>query len=264
MTTVRMPDRPQMPFGQLAMFARDRSLTALVGYEEIVRLLLAEDSDHSDEYYMLLEIVVDTFHDFFTLDSVQRKTVTRAIKDNRMDVKAIFEMLRSDDEPFAQTSGRPLGPAVTESSATGLSGPYPTSANLRGTLAKEEHARGRSPSVKSLLLPDAHATGQPTALDGPSSPERHRPTSAPPTGPRGWSLGWKGETRPTPEIAALPGQATMPAPAPAPAPAPSADPIAQGINDFAKRYSDYAAGKRQHPMLEPAAQHCDARYLHPP
>ena len=71
-----------------------------------------------------------------------------------MSIKDMFDMLRSDGEPFAQTSGRPLRPVVTEPSATGLSGPYPTSANLRGTLAKYDYARGRSPSIKSTLLPD--------------------------------------------------------------------------------------------------------------
>ena len=141
-------------FQDAATFASDHSLTDLVGNSQFVRLVQNKEPDHTDEYYYLLEVLSDAFHDFFSLDAGQRKSVSRNLRDRSMSIKDMYEMLRSDDEPFSKGPR----PEVTAHSATGLSGPYPTRAS--------DQQRGRSPSVLQW--------------EEPTEAERQRPSSMPP------------------------------------------------------------------------------------
>ena len=68
------------PWHDLATFASDHNLDALVIEKDFVDTVYAREPDMFDDQYLrMVEILVDRFHDRFNLSASQRKRVGKAI-----------------------------------------------------------------------------------------------------------------------------------------------------------------------------------------
>ena len=139
-------------FDDMIRLVNSRSLLAVIQDEACCNAVFQKPTEASDSYHHFLTLVVDHFHDSFSMDSVQRKTVTNIIKNKSMTLRKLYQMLMD---------GRALLPHVTSHSATGLSGAYPTGSS-----------RGRSPSVRDWGGEAPAQEEEPTAA--------RRASSAPP------------------------------------------------------------------------------------
>ena len=108
------------PLEDFIRFANDNSLEVLVNDVHFVEgiFVLAFD-EASDLDTRLASIVVDKFHDHFSLSSSGRQAVTKAIMRNETTIKELY------DEGMSGKVAAPIAPQARESSIDGLTGPYP-------------------------------------------------------------------------------------------------------------------------------------------
>ena len=66
--------------GKLQTYASSMSLMRLANHDDFVATLQATHPEYTDSCNMLIDTLVDTFHDFFALDSVQRRRVTDSLR----------------------------------------------------------------------------------------------------------------------------------------------------------------------------------------
>lgn len=134
-------------FAKLLTFASTKSLMRLANHDDFVRVLHEKDPDDTESYAMLIDTVIDMLHDFFNLDSVQRRRVEDALKHRPMTLRELVHEHEAMQDGKTMDAGRPF--------ATTLTGSYPVQPG-RGRTADvtvgDEGARARAASTPPGLV----------------------------------------------------------------------------------------------------------------
>ena len=84
------------PWEDLAAYARDNNLDALVIEKDFVDTVYARAPDmFNDAYLSMIEILVDRFHDRFQLTAAQRKRVNKSIVDRSTTLLKLYDSFTS-------------------------------------------------------------------------------------------------------------------------------------------------------------------------
>ena len=146
------------PFGKMATWAKARSLLQLVEHDGFVETLRYKEPETTSSYSALIDLITDMFHDYFGLNSEQRRDVHNVLSNRKESMRDLmnrcheakptktFGLQRAEEVFFPPTSGDPcnsasIAPAVEEHKVGTLIGPCTVQA-----------LRGRPASVKSVDL----------------------------------------------------------------------------------------------------------------
>ena len=119
-------------FDSLATFAVDSNVTDMLSNASFVETVQKKEPETSDPYYALMEAIVDKVHDFYHLDSKQRRHVSKALLERHIDMHQLRTLY---DEGRGASSSRPSAPPACVAHTP--TGPYPV------PVAGERQAKSR-------------------------------------------------------------------------------------------------------------------------
>ena len=152
-------------FEMLTQFVIDNSLSDIVSNSSVVDVVLKKEPDReSDTYFALLEALVDMFHDHYSLDSKNRRFVSKALMDRRLDLTQLKTLFDAGRAPTASA------PPLTQTHiAQTHSGPYPVKSNAGPPSDRPEVMEGDSPrtQLQKNWLDTYRAKEEAAAASGP-------------------------------------------------------------------------------------------------
>ena len=94
-------------FEMLTQFVIDNSLSDIISNSSFVDVVLKKEPDReSDTYFALLEALVDMLHDNYSLASTNRRFVSKALMDRRLDLTQL-KTLFDEGRAVAPTASAP-------------------------------------------------------------------------------------------------------------------------------------------------------------
>ena len=166
----------EMSYADMTVFVQERSLPDLIrdhGFVSAVYALEEDDNTDMQARYQFLDVLTDKFHDYFSMNSKQRKSVYVSIMDRTYSLAELFTMFAvasgpgtprlgvstasTDPVPLPRPSAPPppagLQPASTAHAVTGVLGPYPVgSGRVRAQSLPPPSPPGITPDPRVINL----------------------------------------------------------------------------------------------------------------